>query len=259
MIGIYLAQVQNLLRAAAARPAMGNRKVFIVGDAEFLVPQESSPEAANALLKVLEEPPPGTTVILTAGDPDLLLPTIRSRCLPIRLRPLPDTLVRSFLTEHAQAGKHAERAAQLGAGSIGKALGYLPDGDGTAPLDELRMRARDLLAAAVDPAPAASLAVALAESPAGARGEFSDGLESLTLWLRDLAAVASGADDTVINSDALDWLRKTAARLPRAAAGVPASIRAVDRVLQLTQLNINPQLATAWLLSEIRHNLVPTM
>ena len=258
MIGIYLAQVQNLLRAAGARPAMGSRKVFIVGDAEFLVPQESSPEAANALLKVLEEPPPGTTVILTASDPELLLPTIRSRCLPIRLRPLPDAVVRTFLNEHARAGKHAERAAQLGGGSIGKALGYIPDGDDPAPLDDLRMRARTLLAAAVDASPAASLAVALAESPAGARGEFSDGLESLTLWLRDLAAVSSGADDTVINSDSLDWLRQTASRLPRAGAGVPASIRAVDYVLQLTQFNINPQLATAWLLSEIRHNLVPS-
>src|SRR5690606_28190 len=149
------------------------------------------------------------------------------------------------------------RAARLGAGSIGKALGYLPTAAGDSPLDDLRMRARTLLEAAVDPAPAKSLALALAESPAGARGEFSDALESLTLWLRDLAAVATGAEDVVINSDSLDWLRTTARRVPAAAAGMPAAVRAVDRVLQLTQLNINPQLATGWLLREIRHNLVP--
>lgn len=256
MIGIYLAQVQTLLRSAGARPAMGSHKVFIVGDAEFLVPQESSPEAANALLKVLEEPPPGTTIILTTSEPELLLPTIRSRLLPIRLRRLPDAMVRDFLVTHADIKPaDAERAARLGAGSIGKALGYIGVKGAESPLDELRGRARDLLAAAVDTQSAAALALALAESPAGARGEFSDALESLTVWLRDLAAVASGAEEVVINSDSVEWLRVTAKRLPRAAAGVPAAIRAVDYVLQLTQLNINPQLATAWLLREIRHEL----
>ncbi|MEO5509932.1 MAG: AAA family ATPase, partial [Longimicrobiales bacterium] len=259
MVGIFLAQVQTLLRAAGARPAMGNRKVFIVGDAEFLVPQESSPEAANALLKVLEEPPPGTTIILTTSDPELLLPTIRSRLLPIRLQPLPNDTVQAFLAAHAgAAAADVERASRLGAGSIGRALGYIGEKGDVSPLDELRLRARALLAAAIDSSPAAPLALALAESPAGARGEFSDALESLTIWLRDLAAVAAGAEDVVINSDSIDWLRATAKRVPHAAATVPAAIRTVDRVLQLTQLNINPQLATAWLLGELRHDLQPS-
>jgi DNA polymerase-3 subunit delta' len=257
MVGIYLAQIQTLLRAAGARPAMGNRKVFIVGDAEFLVPQESSPEAANALLKVLEEPPPGTTIILTTSEPDLLLPTIRSRLLPIRLRRLPDAAVKTFLTQHSDAKPaDIERASRLGAGSIGRALGFLGSKGQDSPLDALRARARELLAAALDNNSATALALALAESPAGARGEFSDGLEALTIWLRDLAAVASGAEDVVVNTDSLDWLRATAKRLPNVAAGVPDSIRAVDRVLQQTQLNINPQLATAVLLREIRRHLV---
>jgi DNA polymerase III subunit delta' len=259
MVGIFLAQIQTLLRAAGARPAMGSRKVFIIGDAEFLVPQESSPEAANALLKVLEEPPPGTTIILTASDPELLLPTIRSRMLPIRLLRLPVELVRAFLLEHSGAKPaDVERAARLGAGSIGIALGYIGEKGSASPLDELRARGRALLAAAVDSAPVAPLALALAESPAGARGEFSDALESLTTWLRDLAAVASGAEEVVINSDSLEWLRATARRVPHASAGVPAAIRSVDYVLQLTQFNINPQLATAWLLREIRRDLQPS-
>ncbi|MBR9990314.1 MAG: hypothetical protein KFH98_11185, partial [Gemmatimonadetes bacterium] len=68
LAGIYLAHVHVLLRSASSRPAMGRRKVFVVGDAEALVPQEASPEAANALLKLLEEPPANTTIILTAAD-----------------------------------------------------------------------------------------------------------------------------------------------------------------------------------------------
>ena len=67
------------------RPSVGSRKVFVVGDAEAMVPQESSPEAANAFLKLLEEPPADTTLILTSSNPGALLPTIKSRVLPIRL------------------------------------------------------------------------------------------------------------------------------------------------------------------------------
>src|SRR5690606_32214431 len=99
MSGIYLAHVHVLLRAAATRPAMGSRKVFVIGDAEALVPQEASPEAANALLKVLEEPANDTTIILTAADPDVLLPTIRSRLLPVRVRPLERDEVEQFLVD----------------------------------------------------------------------------------------------------------------------------------------------------------------
>src|SRR5688572_24768193 len=93
LAGIYLAQVQTLRRMAMSRPAMGHSKVFLIGDAEHLVPQEASTEAANALLKVLEEPPSDTVFIVTASDPDELLPTIRSLLTPVRVQPLQTDLV----------------------------------------------------------------------------------------------------------------------------------------------------------------------
>ena len=65
----FMGMVQNLQRLAGVRPAMGSRKVFVVGDAEAMVPQESSPEAANAFLKLLEEPPADTTLILHVVQP----------------------------------------------------------------------------------------------------------------------------------------------------------------------------------------------
>ena len=67
--GIYLAAIQTLRRRAQSRPSMGSEQVFVVGDAEALVSQEASPEAANALLKLLEEPPNGTRLILTSSEP----------------------------------------------------------------------------------------------------------------------------------------------------------------------------------------------
>src|SRR5690606_20094006 len=69
----FLAAVQRIQQLAGVRPAMGRRKVFVVGDAELMVPQESSPEAANAFLKLLEEPPDDTTVVVTSAHPGGLL------------------------------------------------------------------------------------------------------------------------------------------------------------------------------------------
>jgi DNA polymerase III subunit delta' len=256
MSGIYLAHVHLLLRFAAARPAMGSHKVFLIGDAEALVSQEASPEAANALLKLLEEPPPDTTVVLTASDPDVLLPTIRSRLLPLRLRPLPEAQTVRFLIEHAGAAPaEAQRAARLAQGSIGRALAFLPDNGEAGPLDQLRQAARVWLDAALQPQPAARLEAALRISPAGARGVFADTLEFLTAWLRDLGAVATGSDEVIFNVDAADWLRTQAGRHPAAAVGVPAAIRDVDATIRLTQFNINPQLALAVLLSKLHRSL----
>jgi hypothetical protein len=99
------------------------------------------------------------------------------------------------------------------------------------------------------------LSAALGESPAGARGAFSDTLESLTLWLRDLAAVSAGAEEVVVNMDATDWLRTQARRYPAAARGVPAALREVETTLQMAQWNINPQLALAGLLRRLHHRL----
>jgi DNA polymerase-3 subunit delta' len=256
LAGIYLAHVHVLLRSANRTPAMGRRKVFVIGDAEALVPQESSPEAANALLKLLEEPPADTTIILTAADPAVLLPTIRSRLLPVRVRPLPTADVERFLVSAVGATPaHARRAARIAQGSIGRALGFLPQKKDAGPLEGVRAAARTLLEASLAGSAAPRLAAALTESPAGARGSFSDTLEDLTLWLRDLAAAAAGADDVLINADSADWLRSMALQHPGAAAGVPAAIRDVEATLQLTQLNINPQLAVAGLLRSLHRRL----
>jgi DNA polymerase III subunit delta' len=258
LAGLYLAHVHVLLRTAAARPAMGSRKFFIIGDAEALVPQESSPEAANALLKLLEEPPADTTLVLTAAEPDVLLPTIRSRLLTLRLRPLADDDVARYLVQHAGLdAAAAARAARLGQGAIGRALAFARRDGQDAPLEQIRIAARDLLGAALQADPGTRLAAALAASPAGARGTFSDTLEFLTVWLRDLAAAATGAEEVLVNADSAAWLRAAAAGHPAAAAGVPAAIHEVQQTIQLTQLNINPQLALAGLLRRIRRHLVP--
>ena len=92
-----IAMVRLLQRRAALTSVEGGRRVFIIGEADRLVAQEASPEAANALLKLLEEPPPGSLFLLTTVDPSRLLPTIRSRAVALRLSRLTDGDVKGFL------------------------------------------------------------------------------------------------------------------------------------------------------------------
>jgi DNA polymerase III subunit delta' len=251
-VGLYVSQMQILRRMAVARPAMGQRKVFIIGAAENLVSQEASTEAANALLKVLEEPPADTVFILTANDPDELLPTIRSRLLPLRVQPLSQELVASVVGGATGVDeRQANLAARLSEGSIGRALAFLPNDGAPGQLEEVRIRARELLEIAVQSKPASRLAAALAVGPAGARGVFADTLDFLALWIRDLAAVASGALDLVVNIDATEHLRGMAGRLPVACPGAPLALRSIDLARGMTRSNLNPQLTLAWLLREI--------
>lgn len=252
MIGLFLAQMQSLRRHAINRPAMARRQIFIIGDAEYLSPQEATTEAANALLKILEEPPSDTTFILTASDPDELLPTIRSRLLPIRLRPLPIDSVEHVLRENVHADAAASRlAARLSEGSIGRALGFLPGKGEEGALGALRHDGFELLEAATAESPVPALRAAIATGAGGARGEFLDRLDFLSLWIRDLAAVAAGAHELVVNFDQIDALDRLAARLPAAGRGAPDALRVLDEARGLARSNVNPQLMLASVLRAI--------
>jgi DNA polymerase III subunit delta' len=252
--GLYLAQVRTIRRLGATRPAMAARQVFIIGDAELLVPQEASEEAANALLKILEEPPPATTFILTARDPEALLPTIRSRLLPIRLRPFTTDDIARFLQE--RTGVEPARArllASLGRGSIQRAIAFLPRNGDTPRAEEIRVTARAWLEASLRTEPAARYAAALRQRPVSARGTFADTLDALGLWLRDLAAVATGAEDQVVEGDALDRLREWAPRVR--TDRLPHAIAMVEDARDDGRINANPQLTLASLLNHLGSTL----
>ena len=106
----------HFLRMTAAQ---GGWRVVIVDSADDL-----NPNAANALLKALEEPPADALLLLVSHAPGGLLPTIRSRCCHLALGPLAEDTVRDLLARHAPALDETDRAAlaRLGEGSIGRAL-----------------------------------------------------------------------------------------------------------------------------------------
>lgn len=114
---IRVSQLRAIQRAAYFKP-QSRRRVFILDGADTMRHND-----ADLLLKILEEPPEYATLILLAAAPDLLLPTIRSRCLQFHFAPVPAERIEGFLAERTR-GKPAERklAAQLSGGSPGAGL-----------------------------------------------------------------------------------------------------------------------------------------
>ncbi|MFQ5536076.1 MAG: ATP-binding protein [Gemmatimonadota bacterium] len=256
--GIYLGAVQRLRRQGNMAPTMSAEQVFIIGDAELLVSQEASPEAANALLKLLEEPPPSTRFILTSSEPGRLLPTIRSRSVPVRLSPLPAEEVSAFLREHTPVDEQTARwAAELSQGSIGRALGFLPDGEDPGPLDRLRRQALQLVEAALAPGRGAGYAAALNLAPRRGR-ELVELLEFVEEWIRDLAAVGAGVPERVLNRDVAEHLRSLAlGDPPLEAPDLAEAVAACQEARELARGNVNPRLIVAGLIRRLGRRMRP--
>jgi len=245
--------VQRIQQLAGVKPSMGRRKVFVVGDAELMVPQESSPEAANAFLKLLEEPPDDTVLIITSSQPGALLPTIVSRVLGIRVAPLREAEVSEFLVEVlGVATDEADRVAKLARGSIGAALRLVADEDSGG----VRSVARDLLIAALSNGAVPRYAAANAQRPFGSRGSFVEVLDALGEWLRDLMAVAAGAEREVADPAARDLLRRAVERRRIHPVSVASALERVSRAQTWAQYNVNPQLILADLLRGIQEDLL---
>jgi DNA polymerase-3 subunit delta' len=241
--GIYLGLVQKMRERAATRPALGRRAVFIVGEAESMVPQAANPEAANAFLKLLEEPPADTFFILTAQRPDGLLPTIRSRVLSIRVAPLQDEEVGSFLTDVAGwPHDEVERLAPISQGSIGRAIRLrASDGGGT------RDQADALLGAALG-SRRKRLEFLVTLPATRARSEFAEILEAAEQRLRDATCVALDQPGEAFDAPGARRLVGDR-RLPADALS-----RAADHLHEARTAargNVNPQAIASVLLMEL--------
>ena len=115
---IKVDQVRQLQRELAYKPYEGKRRVCILTAADRMAPNMS-----NILLKTLEEPPLHTVIILLANNARFILPTILSRCQPVRFNPLPISLVSKWLTESKGFNEaEAHLLASLSEGSPGKAM-----------------------------------------------------------------------------------------------------------------------------------------
>lgn len=189
-------QVAELRRSAALPPFEGKGKCFIVDGAASL-----SPEAANGLLKQLEEPLPGVLIILLASSEREVLPTLVSRCQRFSLGPLPAGVVKKVLVERfGVAEAKAEALARLSAGALGWALLAVADPT-ILELHEERMRLIQEVSQAGQQR-RLDYAAELSSCFSRDRSEGYGILDLWQCWWRDLMLAGSGNAASVVN---VDW------------------------------------------------------
>jgi len=239
-----IGQVREVVRGAASRPFEGSRRFFLLRADTLNV------QAANALLKTLEEPEGPSVFVLLASSREAVLPTVLSRAQPVRFDPVPVGEVAAFLTRRGHDEGEAKLTAALGRGSVGLALRYAGDGplrglrgavfgafrasisgsfeDRHRAAEEVLRRAEEVgaareeavLAAAVgadDGGPNRRAKEAAKRAGRAARdGAVGEALELLALVFRDAAVVAAGAEGLVANLDLLPGIRARVGERPGA-------------------------------------------
>jgi DNA polymerase-3 subunit delta' len=197
-------QIREMEHCASLKPFEGRNRVFIIDDADQL-----SQEAANCLLKTLEEPPPFVHIILLSANERAVLPTIRSRCQTIRLRPLATAAVERTLIERFKvAPEQAGILAKLSSGRIGWAI------EASSDENALKERAEALhtLTATVsaDRVERLFFATMLASQSAKNRAALQSTLALWISWWRDLLLIKGECPDAITNVDQKEVLYREA-------------------------------------------------
>jgi DNA polymerase III subunit delta' len=244
---IKIDQVRDVIDRTAFRPFEGRKRVVIVDDADAMVAA-----AQNALLKTLEEPPPGSIFMLISPIPDSLLPTVRSRCPQLRFGTLTIAeVVQQLIQRHGYTPPDARAIAAESGGSIAHALEK-----GSVDLVEARTVAQRLLehtARTSDRArrlDVAELIKGKAGTPAEERNRLATCMRALRSLLRDVAILAMQADSRLLASPDLETeLRPLTAtfneKRSRQAFG------AVDEAIAALERNASPKLVADWVVLQL--------
>ncbi len=270
-----IGQVRDVLRQVASRPFEGARRVFILKADTLNV------QAANALLKSLEEPEGEAVFILLAVSLEGVLPTVASRTRVVRLNPVPVEEVVSLLAERGFSVEDARLAASLGRGSVGLALRYAGEEELSGLREEVFEAAfayaedfeeRHRAAARIlDRAEAVGSAWEAAylerfEEPdrrakdgakragrAGRDAAVREALELLALVYRDAAVVAAGAPELAVNLDRVEEIKGHVERNPR--ADWPGAAFELEEARSGFAYNVSPEASLEVTLSRVRQRI----
>jgi DNA polymerase-3 subunit delta' len=217
-------QVRHVTATIYYKPAEGRQKIYIFPNPAFVK------EAANALLKVLEEPPEYATIFLLAENPAMLLPTIRSRCVTMTLAPLPLAEIAQYLVHSVGwTASQRELVARLSCGALGRARSFDLNGFLAARNDALL-----ILKSAIAGADHSDLFRATETYRAGAEGKekTEELIGALYSLLRDMLSLTSNAPNLVHNIDIVsdltalsrevtfDWIATAADRTGEVHSGM---------------------------------------
>ena len=228
-------QMRQIEREANFRPYEGKARMFLIEDADKL-----NDPSANALLKVLEEPPDTSHIVLLTSRPAMLLPTIRSRCQMIRFSPLKPQEIETYLVANKLVGTADARSrASLARGSLGRAVDQ--DFDEYTSQREAMLRVLKSLASGNDRGELLKSAEDL--NSAAFKDEYEARLDILETLIRDAWMLRLNAPtEVVVNQDLLAQLKQIAQSLDSVR---PARwISQIEEMREQLVVNINRKAST---------------
>ena len=237
---IGIDDIRGLQRLANLPPYEGKCKVFIIEDADYL-----STEAANSLLKILEEPPPRVVWLLLAAEEEHLLPTIISRCQRLELKPMPSERVQEVLVNSYNVdANEAKLLMQLCHGRLGWAVSALANDDILEQRSQRIARLVSLLTAGLEQKFA--YAQELASQFSQNRRAGAEIVETWLDWWRDLMLIKSGCQEAIINVDYETTLEEQAREL--SLSEIEGFLANLCLLQEEISKNVNPRLAWEWLM-----------
>lgn len=234
------AQVNN---DVAIKPYSSKYKVYIINEAEKMTPQ-----AQNAILKTLEEPPAYAVILLLVSNMNSLLPTILSRCVTLNMKPVRDELIRKFLMEELQVPDYkANVCVGFARGNVGKAKLLASSEE----FENIKAEALSLLKYIKEME--MQEIVAAIKKINEYKLEIQDYFDIIAIWYRDVLLFKATMDaNQLIFRDEIQTLRKIAARC--SYEGIEKVIQALSTAKKRMEANVNFDLLMELLLLEIQEN-----
>ncbi|MDM8525584.1 DNA polymerase III subunit delta' [Desulfococcaceae bacterium HSG8] len=238
---IRIAQIRELCHTLSMKPYEARMRVVIIANAQAM-----NPEAGNALLKVLEEPPERTVLILTAIQTSDLLPTIVSRCQHIRFDPIPRERLETLLLEKKQIRPDdAEVIATLANGSYSKAFSI----SRTNWINRRKWLIRELESLVIEKqGHGTARMLAFAERLSKNKDILPDLLEVMKTWLRDIV-VCKYDPEKIINRDLGDSIQHASRKIT--VASLLSKIKSVDSARKNLRANANLRLTMEVLVCQL--------
>ena len=227
----------------AIKPYSSPYKVYIVNEAEKMTPQ-----AQNALLKTLEEPPEYAVILLLTANVNSLLPTILSRCVVLNMKPVSDELVKKYLMEQLKVPDYkAEVCVAFARGNVGKAKSLASSED----FENVKNEALSLLKYIRDME--LYEIVAAIKKISDYKLDVNDYLDIMAIWYRDILLFKATKDaNHLVFREEIQAIRKVAAR--SSYEGIESVIKALDKAKSRLNANVNFELTMELLLLEIKEN-----
>lgn len=225
------------------KPYQGPYKVYIIPQADLMTPQ-----AQNAILKTIEEPPAYAVFLLLTENAEMLLPTINSRCVMLKLRNIKDTLIRKYLMENLEIPDYkADMCTAFAQGNVGRAI-MLANSE---HFNEIREEAVQLLKHIHDME--LSEIVAVVKNISVYKLEITDYLDIIMIWYRDvLLYKATKEIDKVVFKDQLQSIKEQARK--SSYEGIELILESLEKAKARLKANVNFDLVMELLFLTIKEN-----